>query len=549
MRVKIGLLPLLCVLLFHVSACASILIVPDEVSTIEDAIAAAVPHDTVLVRAGDHEIERTIEFLVPHVTLMAEAPWDSRVLANNPDLLMKIEADSCRVQDLVMIMLVSGQAINISGPSGAPGVITGTCIHGNVIAGFASGGIYDRGRSGTRITENVFNGLMGAIRSLSQDPVIAMNEIVECGYWAIHLSGGGLVVDNECHDNWMVSDFGSPGRGGGITIVNNDYPIEIVGNRIFHNRTDGWAPEEGLGMGGGIYLEGASDVTISNNEIWANQALKGAGLYAEASDFLLEGNLFWANRDSTFFPENPQRGYGGSIYALNCSGTISQNTCVHNTALIDGAAVFIENSPNIEFTSNVFAQNAGDGGGVSVVGAAPIQFECNDVWFNGSVNFSGWDDPTGTNGNISADPVFCYPDTGNYHIRDDSPCASDNSPGGCGLIGRYDVGCGLAGIGQHVPPHRDSALRVVPNPVFSGGAIHLEVLWPNHHGRQRTTFWIVDCAGRVLASVPAQEDSRGVAIAEWDGIAHNGNPAPSGVYYVRVESGRATLGARLLVIR
>jgi Right handed beta helix region len=550
MQAIVRLAPILCLLLCLATASASILIVPDDIPTIEDAVDVAVPHDTVLVRTGNHEPERMIEFNEPHVTLLGEGMSNTVVWANFMTLLMRITADSCRVQGLCILMLDSGIAIEISeGDCGGPSTVAGTCIHKNWLYGAVGGGVADMGRIGTRITENTFQGNMGAVQSLSQDPVIAKNEFLECGRWAVRLIGGGLVVANEFHDNWMMEDDGTATWGGGITIVNNDYPIMIEGNRIHHNRTDGWAPEYGMGKGGGIFMYGASEVTVRNNEIWANQALKGAGFYAESSSFLLEGNLFWANHDSTFYPENTQRGYGGSIYALNCSGVINQNTCAHNTALIDGAAVFIENSPNLEFRSNIFTSNSGDGGGIAVVGTAPAQYHCNDAWLSGSANYSGWDDPTGFDGNISADPVFCYPDSGNYHISDDSPCASYNSPSGCDLIGKYDIACSVADVEPHLENRHSSIIRVTPNPVFRNSSLLLEVIWSDHQLSEDTTFWIVDCTGRVLASLPALVDSRGEASARWDGITRGGRPVLSGMYYVRAVSGHTTLSAPLLVIR
>jgi len=45
-----------------------------------------------------------------------------------------------------------------------------------------------------------------------------------------------------------------------------------------------------------------------------------------------------------------------------------------------------------------------------------------------------------TNGNFSLDPLFCHPDTGNYNIYDNSPCAPENNS--CStLIGAYEVNC------------------------------------------------------------------------------------------------------------
>jgi len=47
----------------------------------------------------------------------------------------------------------------------------------------------------------------------------------------------------------------------------------------------------------------------------------------------------------------------------------------------------------------------------------------------------------GTNGNISADPLFCDPDENDFRLADISACCEANSP--CGeLIGASATGCG-----------------------------------------------------------------------------------------------------------
>ena len=78
-------------------------------------------------------------------------------------------------------------------------------------------------------------------------------------------------------------------------------------------------------------------------------------------------------------------------------------------------------------------------------GEAYAYLSCSDVYGNLPDDFVFMADPTGTDGNISEDPLFC-PDSGprEYPLREDSPCAPGNHPDGddCGLIGAFPVGCG-----------------------------------------------------------------------------------------------------------
>ena len=58
-------------------------------------------------------------------------------------------------------------------------------------------------------------------------------------------------------------------------------------------------------------------------------------------------------------------------------------------------------------------------------------------------NYIGLPDQTGTNGNFSADPIFCDTLSANYTLNAASPCLAGNHPNGssCGLIGALGVGC------------------------------------------------------------------------------------------------------------
>ncbi len=44
-------------------------------------------------------------------------------------------------------------------------------------------------------------------------------------------------------------------------------------------------------------------------------------------------------------------------------------------------------------------------------------------------------------GNLFVDPLLCDPENGDLTLRSNSPCAPNNSPAGCGLIGACEVGC------------------------------------------------------------------------------------------------------------
>jgi predicted outer membrane repeat protein len=155
--------------------------------------------------------------------------------------------------------------------------------------------------------------------------------------------------------------------------------------------------------------------------------------------------------------------------AVLCYGDPEVSECVFvaNTALRDGGGMYCGGSPT--FTHCTFVENSahGSGGGLylsffsspvventliafSLEGEAmwcdsayaDPELRCCDIYGNeGGDWVTCIASQVGTDGNFSADPLFCDPENGNFTISSDSPCAP---PGvtGCGLVGALPVGCG-----------------------------------------------------------------------------------------------------------
>ncbi len=199
----------------------------------------------------------------------------------------------------------------------------------------------------------------------------------------------------------------------------------------------------------------------------SNKAAHGAALNlaAETADFVV--------RDCSFESNWSLVDHGGAIRCHEASPLIEECVFVDNRAVRDGGAImFVDGGQatvrRCTFHGNL-AQRSGAhlaiwwfpepyvenctftggvmGGGIFVDAGAPV-FICNDAWNNFGGNYWGYPDPTGENGNISVDPLYCDPDFWDFHLRSDSPCAEENNPE-CGRIGARDVGCdpptGVAG--------------------------------------------------------------------------------------------------------
>ena len=87
------------------------------------------------------------------------------------------------------------------------------------------------------------------------------------------------------------------------------------------------------------------------------------------------------------------------------------------------------------------------GAAVAGAGTLPI-LACCDIYGNEGGDWVGViEDQYGINGNISADPLFCDPENGDFTLHEDSPCAPFTPPNEeCDLIGAWPVGCEVTAI-------------------------------------------------------------------------------------------------------
>jgi predicted outer membrane repeat protein len=200
----------------------------------------------------------------------------------------------------------------------------------------------------------------------------------------------------------------SENNGGGVYAIDNS---NAVFNRcaISYNRAQN--------SGGGIYAYHASPV-VNNSSISSNTALYyGGGLYCEwRASAQVVNSLMLSN--------TAQRSGGGTYIYRECAPAFTNCTLAFNTAPNHGGGVYsFGSSPSI--TNTIVAFNTS---GIFRSGGSPV-LRYNCVYGSTAYNYRGITDPTGTNGNISVDPLL----TGrNGHLLPGSPCidAGDNSSAG-----------------------------------------------------------------------------------------------------------------------
>ncbi len=184
--------------------------------------------------------------------------------------------------------------------------------------------------------------------------------------------------------------------------------------------------------GAACFATSLGRIRIESVGVFENTGLTAIDLRqdGEWSEFLIENSVV---------AHNEAEGISASA-----SGTILNCTIVHCHIGVLSMG-YLESPSYVNIDNSIIAFNMTDYGGgiVCNTGGGYAFLSCSDVYGNLPVDFFLMSDPTGTDGNISEDPLLC-PDSGpvEYLLREDSPCASANNS--CGLLmGAFPVGCGV----------------------------------------------------------------------------------------------------------
>lgn len=235
------------------------------------------------------------------------------------------------------------------------------------------------------------------------------------------ISEGGpaaTIIDGGNSGNVLVFDSGEgpAARLEGFTIKNGRASFgagidilaaspSIVGN-IFDTNT-----QTSGGYGAAIGGNGSSALierNIFRNNSCDTQHLSGVITFVNGSSPDIVNNLI---------VDNPCRAITMTLPSGN-SPQVSNNTIVGNRTGIKVSAQV--NSTLHLYQNNILAGNAV---GFEITNGTPANHPLfkNNLVFNNTSNYVGVADQTGINGNLSADPLFVAPTTGNYHIAAGSP--------------------------------------------------------------------------------------------------------------------------------
>jgi hypothetical protein len=243
---------------------------------------------------------------------------------------------------------------------------------------------------------------LGISCDAGSDARIAYNTLHTCGQLVMCTNSAPEITDNE-----MSNACGAVicRTGGSAHVARNlitgmhtraitvGEAAPLIEDNEFRNNSEG------------IFLSSLTQTPVVRQNLFYNTGFTAIEL-SDNPSAIIENNTIDITRDGQF----------GAITCQRGSNAIIRRNIL--TRVVKGILCLISSTPTIE---------------------------CNNL-YDIQIPYAGdCTDQTGINGNISIDPQFCgIPDSGNYLLQADSPCAPGNHPDGydCGLMGAKGVGCG-----------------------------------------------------------------------------------------------------------
>ena len=297
--------------------------------------------------------------------------------------------------------------------------------------------------------------------------------------------GGGIYCENSdpfIKDCIIQNNTANEGGGAGIFCYNSS-PV-FSGCTIKENQTDD--------VGGGLYARDGSSPSFFDCVFFDNTAEFGGGCYLKSlSTPFMENVAFIQNTannsgggiglkddanieaSNLTISENIAEGLGGGLYINNADPVFSFALIADNTAS-SGAGIYIRNNSEIDLSNITLANNNVGlyGGGIYMRDNSIVNLLNSVLWDNGSsqiyfrsegtevmlnvsysivennqngVETNNNGDLNWLEGNLDSEPYFCSSSTGNYFVRENSPCLNGGLDGS--LIGCLSAGCGPVNLG------------------------------------------------------------------------------------------------------
>ncbi len=278
--------------------------------------------------------------------------------------------------------------------------------------------------------------------------------------------GGGMYIDSKTDftitHNVIENNSGWDDHGGGVVL--NPLPVSAPGSGTFsYNTIRGNVASRAFtyGWGGGILIAGnlqpatQKPVTLAHDVFTGNSAPSvGGALFADnGATVVLDHELIYKNQTQTLgggaiYVDGDGSGVGSFLSVVNC--TIADNS---NSGSNLGNGVYVEEYSHVTVKNSIFWGNRQD-----------LYVVPDHTGSKVTVSYSDTQQRWAGTGNLSKDPLFADPTTGDYH---------EKSAGG-----RWDPATRswkADGVTSPVIDAGDPASSFSREPVSNGGRINLGV--------------------------------------------------------------------------
>ncbi len=399
-------------------------------STIQAAINAAQPNDSIFVAAGNYTesivITKSIGvyggFSGPPVWKLDRSIYTSTIVGNDAQSVVAITGPLTITIDGFAITKGRGTPIG-GGLRSIDAILT---VRNSLIA--------NNGVTATIFSTNAFGAGIYAVGGsfLAANNVFRSNTNSCSGLYCPVMDGGGLYVADMPTATLSNNIFDSnhAWTGSGVGSLNTSI---VADNNLFKDSSGGG------GYGGGLYTQGGGSIIVRHNT-FANNIASSRGVALDIhgpTNFILSGNVITG-----------QVGDGATIYASSDHYTVTNNLIEHNVLMfyVEQAIVDLDTNDGLNgwIVNNTFADNRTvtqttpvlllDSGGheldnnlffsqttaISVTSTSVVTLSHN-AFYSSTLNWGGPGTIVVGSGNLTnTNPRFVNP-AADYHLQRNSP--------------------------------------------------------------------------------------------------------------------------------
>ena len=360
---------------------------------------------------------------------------------------------------------------------------------------------------------------------------------------------GSLVIFDSNENNSSVLkgltfNEGSSSHGGAIYIANASPSIEDI---IVSSCTADY--------GGGIYVNNGTP-HLYNILFDSNSANYGGGMFSEESSLgldkiMIKNNLAYygagiylhnSTIDAQFslIVNNESFAEGGAVYSFNSNFILNHITISDNVSFNGGGAIFAMDNSNFQIHNSILWDNS-----PQEIMFSPLEASNNMLIINSDIKGGEENVETNENGTtiwdstvIDLNPLFCDPDSGDYQLAENSPCAGTGEDGT--NMGFYNIGCEsiLSNHDENIP-YELSLLNSYPNPFNPSITIPFTL-----STAQNVEIVIIDILGKVVIELSNEIWSTGKHSIKW-----NATQFSSGIYFIHFTAGDYQQTQRIVLLK